>query len=550
MEVIGIGLIVPYVALIATPDDSTYNYLFTIVQKIGISIEGNELISLLGLILIAVFFIKAIVVVFINKIIFKFCLNKGVDLRSTLMRNYQNLPYGEYLKRNSSEYIYSMQTLVLNYSLDVLQALLRMFSEGIVIFAIFFALALINFYAFLMLFILMGAIVLFYDWITKDKMFKYGELTNKYSSKMIQGINEGISGLKEMRILGKESYFHNIVVNNARKHATASVKSAVIRTIPRFFTEFGLILFIVTLVYSFIYFDKGLTSIVPTLSVFGIASLRLLPSINQISNNFTSFRFGRDSVHLLYQDINEISQDKLKDLDNDTSNSDSFISMKLIDVKFTYSDRSIPALNKVSLSIESGDSIGIIGPSGSGKTTIVDVMLGLLDPQEGVILFNDRPINEKLTNFTSQVAYMPQQVFLIDDSLEKNIALNEDNIDYVKLEKSIEKAKLTNMVKQLPNGTKTVLGESGIRLSGGQRQRISLARAFYHERNILVMDESTSALDNETEREVMEEIKNLKGKVTMIIIAHRLSTVQHCDYIYRFDKGRIVQEGSFSEVVK
>ena len=193
----------------------------------------------------------------------------------------------------------------------------------------------------------------------------------------------------------------------------------------------------------------------------------------------------------------------------------------------------------------------MIGPSGSGKTTMVDVVLGLLEPQKGKIYYNGKDLIESLDEWRAQVAYLPQQVFIIDNSLRNNIALGmeAEEIDDVQLHEAIRQARLTELAEQLPDGVETILGERGIRLSGGQRQRVALARAFYHGRSVLVMDEATSALDNETEQEIVEEIRHFKGKKTMIVIAHRLTTVQHCDRIYRLENGEITETGSPDQVL-
>ena len=220
-------------------------------------------------------------------------------------------------------------------------------------------------------------------------------------------------------------------------------------------------------------------------------------------------------------------------------------------MQFTYQKTKCPALKQVTLNIRAGESIGLIGPSGSGKTTMVDVLLGLLEPQKGEIYYNGKDLIESLDEWRAQVAYLPQQVFIIDNSLRNNIALGmeDEEIDDVQLHEAIRQARLTELVEQLPDGVETILGERGIRLSGGQRQRVALARAFYHGRSVLVMDEATSALDNETEQEIVEEIRHFKGKKTMIVIAHRLTTVQHCDRIYRLENGEITETGSPDQVL-
>ena len=211
----------------------------------------------------------------------------------------------------------------------------------------------------------------------------------------------------------------------------------------------------------------------------------------------------------------------------------------------------VKALDDISLSIEEGEIVALLGPSGSGKTTLINIILALLQPQKGEILYNGFPLNENsLNRWRSSVAYLPQDIFLLDDTLERNIALGifDDEIDKVKISKAIDKARLGDLVDSLPIGVNTIIGERGIRVSGGQKQRISLARAFYHEREVLIMDESTSALDTRTENEIVEEINRLRGKKTIIVIAHRKTTLKHCNAIYRLEKGILSRKLTYEEI--
>jgi ABC-type multidrug transport system fused ATPase/permease subunit len=287
--------------------------------------------------------------------------------------------------------------------------------------------------------------------------------------------------------------------------------------------------------------------------VFGVASLRLFPAANTLIQSLMQIRYSRDSVLRLYND-----HYKLKQL---TGIEDHLVSakipkqlqvLKLDRVSFTYPHSKFKALNEISLEIKVGESIGLIGPSGSGKTTLVDMLLGLLEPQQGSIQFNGEEVKNVLQQWRSQAAYIPQQVFLIDDTLRHNIAFGiaNDEIDNNRLQESLRQSKLLEVVNQLPQGIETVLGERGVRLSGGQRQRVALARAFYHGRNVLVMDEATSALDDQTEQEIVKEINQFKGNKTMIVIAHRLTTLKHCDRIYKLESGRVKAVGSYKELIE
>ena len=269
-----------------------------------------------------------------------------------------------------------------------------------------------------------------------------------------------------------------------------------------------------------------------------------MPSANSIISGLTQIRFGRNTINRLFSDIQKNTSPLYSKIDSSVDKANSFKSLKFDNVSFAYPGIKKNILNKISLEIYANDSIGLIGASGSGKTTLVDLILGLLEPHEGFISYNNQAINGNLERLRAQTAYLPQQAFLTDDTLRNNVALGVDikNIDDHKVIDSLKRACLFELLETMPNGLDSILGEDGVMISGGQRQRISLARAFYHERKILVMDESTSALDDKTESEIVSEIKQLKGKVTLIVIAHSLSTIQHCENVYKIEMGKIIKQ--------
>jgi ATP-binding cassette, subfamily B, bacterial PglK len=552
LDLAGIALIAPYVALITNPELFLEGDVFKLLISAGLSVDPEQLIISLGLLLIAVFLVKAISSILITRIIIIFSFSQEVNLRSYLMRSYQKLPYDLYLRRNSSEYIHAIQVLTSQFS-NTMQMLLRLISESLVGLVILMMLAWNNIQVLSVLSFFLIGIIVVYDSIFRPKIRDFGRKINIHSMKMVQGIHEGIEGLKEIRILGNENYFHKIVDQNARANAKIGVSYNLISVAPRYLLELILISFIVLLVIGSITLGHNVIALLPLLSMFGIAAMRLVPSTTQIISGVTQLRLNRHGTKLLYDDLCQVKRENTDDtniIDNNVK-AEGFQTLEINKCSYIYPSTEEIVLQDISIIINRGDSVGLIGPSGAGKTTLVDIILGLLEPGSGRILYNGCKLESKLAEWRKCVAYLPQQVFLTDNSLRHNVAMGEeeDLIDDTKLAIALQQAQLETLINKLPQGLNTIIGERGIRLSGGQRQRIALARAFYFDRDVLVMDESTSSLDNETEQEIIEEIKQLKGKKTTIVIAHRLTTLKHCDHIYRLDNGVIVEHGSFNQVV-
>jgi ABC-type multidrug transport system fused ATPase/permease subunit len=553
LDILGLSLIAPYVSLIINPDLIKDGYLFTLLSSAFKDPTSDQLLIIIGILILIIFMIKILFTILINWSILKFSYGKGAQIRTSLMSVYQNLPYSEFLSRNSSEYIHAVQILSSQFSQFLIPTVFRFISEGAVALSILFFLAWLDIYLLAIVLILILGFIFFYDQIFKSRVTQYGKLVNKQQTSMVQTINESVQGFTEIRVLGKEEYFRSNLLNRAQEYANTYAKMQLVTMIPRYMMEYIFFIFVVTTVLLSIYMDKDMQIVATTLSVFSIAALRLMPIANTFSSGISDLRFLRDATSLLYKDLSKGKNLNGGNINTSAAqkNTDKFKTLSLDNVSFYYDDENLIALKNISIAIHAGDSIGIIGTTGSGKTTLINIFLGLLKPTSGAIYVNDVPLESNIDALIKNTAYIPQNMFLLDDTMRENIALGvkSDEIDEKRVIAALKKASLFNFVDNLPNGLNTYVGENGIKLSGGQRQRLALARAIYHERSVLVMDESTSALDNQTEQEIINEIKSLKRKKTIIIIAHRLTTIQHCDCIYRIENGKIIEQGSYKEVV-
>jgi ATP-binding cassette, subfamily B, bacterial PglK len=545
LEVIGIGLIAPYISMIINPGSFLENNNFPFIDLLSSYGSGNKLIIVFGFVLILVFIVKTLVVILINFLIIRFSYTQEIQVRTFLMRSYQTMPYIEYTKRNSAEYIFNIQGLASQFSQSIVQSWLRLFSEGIVTFSIILLLAFTDIYSLVALILLISTLLLVFWYVFNVPLKNLGKKSNDSNRQMVKAINEGMSGFKEIKVLQKEIFFYNKVKKSSRAYSNAGIMTGVIQSMPRYLLELILIIFIILIIYISLLFNKDMSSILPILAMFGVAAMRLIPSVNQIMNSVLRLRQSQNSVEILVDDYKKlINRQEREHLSVSKSKAENLIfkELEFRRIQFSYPQSKIKVIKDVSFLIKSGDSIGIMGPSGSGKTTLIDIMLGLLIPQKGKVLINGLQISNILDEWRSKVAYLPQDVFLIDDTLRRNIGIEDsDNfIDEERLQEAIRKSQLDVFVSELPNGLDTIIGEKGVQISGGQRQRVSLARAFYYDRDILVMDESTSALDSETEKEIIDEIKFLHGKKTLIVISHSLTTLKYCDRIYKIDNGTII----------
>lgn len=561
LEVFGTGIIGPFIAIATNPDlVKTNQFLNLIYTKLSFTSEYQFLIFT-ALVVVIAFYIKEFLSFYGQKSVFNFGYNLKSEMSCKLMQTYLEAPYDYHLNLNSASLIQNIISTTDNVCIGVIMGVLTSISNILVVTALMILLIKTSAIAIILIAMLLGVMLILLRSM-KPKLSQWSEDGWVASGEMIRILNHGLGGLKETRVIGCEAYFEKQMEEQANKFAKNISLAQGYGNLPRYVIEAFMITFLVVFTLIYININQGRESLNAVLGIFALASIRLLPASGNLVSGLNIIRANSFAVDKLFADIKNLEKENLI-IDLKTDNDSRVISsssispmlfrehINLENIVFSYPNTSRNALDGISLTINKGMSIGLIGKSGSGKTTLVDVFLGLFNPQSGDIKVDGISVYKNLRAWQNLLGYVPQSIFLTDDTLERNIAFGVPDhlIDQEKLNRAIKMAQLKDVVAQLPKGIHTLVGERGVLLSGGQRQRVGIARVLYHEREILVFDEATAALDNETEHLVTEATKALSGSKTIIIIAHRLSTIEHCDRIYQIDQGKVVKSGTYQEVV-
>lgn len=554
LEFLGVSIILPFVQVVMEPKQVEENPFLNFLYQTMNMKTVNEFLFFLCIILISIYIIKNIYLVCMKSLQYRFIYHNQLRLSSRLMECYMKKPYTFHLQKNTAEIVRSVTTDV-NQLFEMVLTCMLLISDVLITVMLGVFLFFMDPFITVVVVMLLGMSSLFYFVIVRKKLEKLGKQSQKYNGGMIKSIHQALGGIKDIKILKREQYFIDSYLNNGSSYVESNRKAKVLQEIPRYFIETVCVGGVLAVVALKLYEGVELSQVVPQLSVFAIAAFRLLPSVNQINNRVNYIIFLKPSIDLIYKDLLE-TEDNLRrnkkerrkereeELEREKlwkkgTEEASEIVMK--HVTYTYPNTNQAILKEASLTIPLGTSVGFVGSSGSGKTTTVDLLLGILKPDSGWIGMGNCSVHEFTRQWADKLGYIPQTIYLSDDTIRKNIAfgIGEGEIKEEKVWQAVEAAQLKEFIKGLEQGLDTIIGERGVRLSGGQRQRIGIARALYHNPEILVLDEATSALDNETEALVMEAVERLKGKKTLIIIAHRLTTIKNCNQVFQVKKGRI-----------
>ena len=532
VDLIGIGLIGPYISLFLNETSEASIY---IKNFITLRTSIVDPLVFLALLILIIFFIKIFIVYLINSLVVSFGNKEMVNMRLLLLKKYQMFTLLDFQKSSKSEYMYNMLALTTGYS-KLIISIFKTIGDFIVALLIILFLSTQNFIVLLTILLILVLLFYIYDKKFRSKLSLFGESMNSLSSNLFQLVSETLLGFKEIRLLGKENFFLKKIKNSSNKWSEYARKSILIEIMPKYLIEFIFIFFVIIFTLILIVMESDLNEFLPLLATFTVASFRLFPLSNSFLSNIVTIRANKNSIDRLHQVKKSLIDVRLKKDEKDFNDIEfeKFKNLKISNLYFRYNKENRYVFKNLNLTFESEKVVGIFGESGSGKSTLVDLITGILIPDSGCIKINDKDLNENLILMKKLTSFMPQQIFLIDGTIQENIALGEDkeNINNEKLFGSIKNAELDDLINDLPEGIHTKIGDNGIRLSGGQRQRIGLARSFYFEKQILILDEATNALDELIERSILDNIIKNKKNSLIIIISHNKKTLKECDEIY------------------
>lgn len=551
LESLGISMLVPIVTVVVDPSKiEESKILSTLYDGLGMESTAQFAVFLL-LAFVGMTVIKNIYLFFQQKLQLKFVYTNQFATSRRMMINFMKRPYEYYLNADTSV-IQRNITSDVNNMYGLILSCLQLFSECIVFVCLVVALFLYSDAMMIMaLAVLMVLLLLVIKKVLKPIMIRAGQENQEFYSGLYKWIEQSVMGIKEIKIGCKENYFINEYAKCGAGYVNAVQKYNLFNATPRLLIETVCITGMVGYFVLTIRQGTQLTDLLPQLTALAAAAMRLLPSVNRINNYQTSISYFEPFFMGVSDNLQEEIHDGKMTYDAEVYRKKQSIEklplkekIRLEDITYKYPNTEKLIFDHANMEIPIGTSVGIVGVTGSGKTTIVDVLLGLLQMEGGKIMADGVDVKGHYEAWLKNIGYIPQTIFMIDDSIRKNVAFGvpEEEIDEEKIWRALEEAALDDFVRSLPEGLETGIGERGIRISGGQRQRISIARALYEDPEVLVLDEATSALDNDTEAAIMDSINRLHGKKTLVIIAHRLQTIEKCDMVYRVADGRISRE--------
>ncbi len=552
LEVVGIASITPFLALVSNPAAVQENrWLVLVYDLLGFSTTDQFLIFLGVAALVVLTFSNAFAA-FTTYHLTRFSYMRGYTLSKRLLERYLSQPYAFFLGRNTAHLGTSLLTEVQQVVTNIIVPGMKLIAKAIVT---LFIVGLLFVVDPVLALTVTGSLGLIYGVLivaSRRKLRKIGKVRLAANRRRFKVAGEALSGIKDLKLLGREQLFIDQFSASARRYASTQSTGNLISNLPRYALETVAFGGIVLIVIYLLARGQEIGQALPLIGLYAFSAYRLMPALQQIFIGVTTIRFNMPALNLLHQELR--GPDPVVQAERSTLQALPFgRELALEGLTFSYPDTERPAVDNITIRIEAFSSVAFVGHTGSGKTTLIDVILGLLEPQAGALRVDGVVLTpEVLPNWQKSIGYVPQQIYLADDTVAHNVAFGipKDQLDMAAVERAAKIAHLHDFIVQdLPQGYDTVVGERGIRLSGGQRQRIGIARALYHDPSVLILDEATSALDGVTEENVFAAVEALVGSKTIIMVAHRLSTVRDCDRIFLMDRGRVAAQGTYGELL-
>jgi len=556
-QAVGVASVLPFIGLVIDPTMVFENRWLLWAYETFNFTSLNRFIIFAGVVMFSLIIVSNGISAFATWFKLRFAWMNNHRLSKRLLGKYLSMPYVYFLNQNSADLSKNILSEVNHLTSDYLIPMLTIITRGMVAIFILAMLLWVDVIISLVALFLLGGIYGAIFWRVNKNLKRRGQLRMQANKMRFKSVNEAFGGIKEIKVLNREPYFLERYSKASYKQAILKSWNAVIGQIPRFALEAiafgGIIIFVLVLLIT----REDISQVIPLASLFAFAGYRLMPALQEIFTSFTKMQFNRAVLDRIYDDFTSsefvgLPQTFYKEKLPEAMPFKREITLE--NVSYNYPRAEHHVIKDVSLVIERNSSVAFVGPTGTGKTTLVDIILGLLPPQTGRLLVDGVPLDaDNIIKWQRNIGYVPQHIYLSDDTAARNIAFGvpDTEIDHEALEKAARAANIHNfIVDEMPQGYETVVGERGIRLSGGQRQRIGIARALYHDPAVLVFDEATSALDGVTEEAVLSAMDNAAKLKTLIVIAHRLTTVKNCDVVYVLDKGKIVASGTYDELLK
>lgn len=546
LETASASLILPLVSAILDEEKFAQNrYVMQIRELFGIESVRTFTLCMLGFI-IAIYIFKAVFLILQTYLLARFANKNRARCTTNLLWQFLHRPYEYYLYAETSDIIRTIYGDMDNIFNLLLQCM-NFASELVVSLCLGVFLLITDWKMCLLMVLLLGVLTLINVKVIKKHLNIAGEGSRITQAGMYKWILQGASGIKDVKVLRKEYYFTDRYSDSAEGYADNQIKYNVLTNLPRLLIEAVAILGILIYVMISMLMGVNIASLMTTIAAFAVAAMRLLPSVNRLNTYIANIAYFEPALDFIYENVNTngLSEENVLITHNPTEEYVPALSfkdtIKLNDITFAYPNTDKNIFTHADMTVPIGASVGVVGASGAGKSTIVDIMLGLLEVKSGEILCDGIDAIEHYPEWLSHIGYIPQTIYMLDDSIRRNIAFGVDDsdIDDDRIWAVLKEAQMMDFVKDLPDGLDAQIGERGVRISGGQRQRLGIARALYHNPQILIFDEATSALDNDTETAIMDAIDSLHGQKTMVIIAHRLRTIENCDIIYEVKDEKI-----------